>query len=503
MIRLKHITATLIIVLIAMQSIAQKKASKAEEPAKDTLTALDTIRIDFFNLNARRKYKYVRYGHKYVMEITNLNQSLYKVEGTVVGTDFNTDMPAIFSKIELPGYLNFALPEMDAAKSLKVTNSVDDSIKNFIVTIETSYLGIRKTIVLNNEFINLYTSCDLTYAEIEKQLMGHVNTYLGEKTNKMTRKEQEAQLKVILSKFIFDAKDAGRYLDKLVPPRLAVLKLDLEKNRNLIDSLKAIKVQTESIKKLIVEKTSQNTAITTYSDSLKLLVTKVQGFVAELDKFNDDNKINALINNYKMINPSHFTYYTNAVKAKKDEMAFDIRISSDKLLPCNNQTKVSLSETYAAKGGFKVDFSTGIFFSSGNDDFMGRELEYKKQTDSTKTIVAKDGGKRAVIGVGALMHGYWRTGGCMNVGFGAGLSTTAAFDALNFHLGLSLLCGREDRFVITGGITMREAEILDKQYDYNTVYANDALPDAPPTIKVFPQYGGFISLTYNWSKLKK
>jgi hypothetical protein len=52
-------------------------------------------------------------------------------------------------------------------------------------------------------------------------------------------------------------------------------------------------------------------------------------------------------------------------------------------------------------------------------------------------------------------------------------------------------------------MTFREAEELDKHYQLNTIYPEDALPGNPPTVKVFPKSGWFAGLTYNWSRLRK
>jgi hypothetical protein len=187
---------------------------------------------------------------------------------------------------------------------------------------------------------------------------------------------------------------------------------------------------------------------------------------------------------------------------KTDETKFDIKITSDKLLPCNSNDKVHILETLKTKGGWKIDFSTGIFFNGGNDDFMGRELQYQPITDSTVTIKNKDGGDRILLSLGALMHIYRRTGKSVNYALSPGLSTTTAFDGVNFHLGASVLLGYKNRLVITGGLVLREAKILDKNYNYNTEYLKKEIPESPPTIKVFPKAGWFFSLTYNFSEFK-
>ena len=221
-----------------------------------------------------------------------------------------------------------------------------------------------------------------------------------------------------------------------------------------------------------------------------------------MKKIKDENKIQNLIDNYNKINASNFTFITDPVKVEADEVTFDIKISSEGLLPCNIPNKKSILEKYKTKGGWKFDFSTGVFFNFGDEDFLGREIQYKPVDTANVTIESKDGSNRALLSIGALMHIYKRKCGKVQIAFSPGLSTTTGFDELNFHLGLSAIFGRKNRIVFTGGLTFREAKILDTNYEYDTIYKKDELPESPPTIKVFPRTGGFVSLTYNFSKFK-
>lgn len=246
----------------------------------------------------------------------------------------------------------------------------------------------------------------------------------------------------------------------------------------------------------------ENEFLNNYRDSLKAVYTTATESVTQLKKFRDENKIHDLVNNYNMINYSNFTFTSEPIKIKSDEVKFDIKIKTDKQIPCNTPNKLSIIETYKTVGGWKLDFSTGIFFNGGNEDFLGRELQYKSVNDSVVEIESKDGGKRLLLSVGALMHIYYRRTGSINWAISPGLSTTTAFDGINFHLGGSAILGGENRIVITGGMVLIESKILDKNYNYNKQYFKKNIPDSPPSIKVFPQVGGFVSLSYNFSKYK-
>lgn len=106
-----------------------------------------------------------------------------------------------------------------------------------------------------------------------------------------------------------------------------------------------------------------------------------------------------------------------------------------------------------------------------------------------------------MLSFGALIHMYWRSSLPLNFAISPGLSTTTNFDGLNFHLGGSVLIGRDERLALTLGLTLREVKILDKNYTIGNQYISSKLPEMPPTVKMFPKAGWFFSLTYNLSSI--
>jgi hypothetical protein len=479
--------------------------------------AKDTIKVDFLNLKAIPEFTRVIYGQKYVMKVENVNRSLYKADGSASQQDYNTEMPSIFKGFKLPGYLNLGLPSTPVDTLLKAaevnanlrTETVRADYKQLIrenlEIINKSNKKIIETVELDNELKNLFSTCDRYYKDIEKDLLTTVDGFTGTKST--TRKDQAKGIHATLKTSIQGAVEAKEALDEAVPLHLYAINKTFKMNDTIIKVWKAAplsktdpRYKKEFAKYQFAE--YNNDALASYKDSLKAVIEIADAEVKEMKKFRDANKIHELVNNYNMINESNFTFMTEAIEVKSDEVNFEIKINSDKQLPCNAPTKVLISETYKTKGGWKIDFSSGVFFNGGNDDFLGRELKYKTINDSTVQIQSADGGKRLLLSLGALMHIYYRTGGKVNIALSPGLSTSTAFDALNFHLGGSAIFGRKNRIVLTGGITMREAKILDKNYQYNTNYARKDVPESPATIKVFPQVGWFVSLTYNFSKFK-
>jgi hypothetical protein len=429
------------------------------------------ISIDFLDSAKIPHYRRARSGTRIVVEIRNLNRSLYKVNGAVTQREFNTELPDIFSAIELPGYLTFELPGPSDGGEQSLLPTVDSLREAF----EKNLTSIRSAVSLvdaapdyNNLLINAFRSCDTPYEMLEDRVVRGTADFLG-RPFRHNRVEQAKQIQDRLTRAIEVAVTAG------------------EDNQEIVyEYLKRIgNGKPDLVKEIQAALKSSN------------------DHVVGLKKFRDANRIQSLVDNYNMINPSNFTFVTDTIVVSGDEINVNVVIEAVRLLPCDRAGRMVINDTYRTKGGWKVDFSPGLFLNSGSDDFMGFGYQYVAVSDTTTTIQRSDGGSSALLSIGALMHIYRRSGTNLNFAFSPGLSITTAFDGLNFHAGASAIIGSRQRLVLTLGMTFREAEVLDKHYQLNTIYPEDALPGNPPTVKVFPKSGWFAGLTYNWSRLRK
>lgn len=473
--------------LCIMATVAYLSIPIAATASRDVLP--DTITVDFLDLKTVPENKNVQFGHKYVMQIENLNLSIFKVENMVSQKDNNDEMPCVLKDIALPSYFNFIIPKSRETKVTAISNNLmggtrssvpgtkkdgkrtvpkknyDSLIINNIKIIKYSNNRVFDAIKMNAKMKHLFGACGKTYNDIQKEADSYLVDYLKtDKTrvnsfgNSITNSERDTlvkSLKIYLEQVIQNAITAGEALDTLAPQSIGI-----------------------------------------YPEIVKTAKTTV----GEIQKFRDENKIQDLIDNYNMFNYYNFTFISKPIKIEADEIKYDIKISADKLLPYNMPASRYITETYKTKGGPKIDFSTGAFGSWGGQDLYGRELIYKEVNDSVVTIQAKDGGTRALLSIGALMHIYCRSGGNINWAISPGISTTTDFKGMNYHLGGSVLFGSKNRLVITLGAILREANILDRNYSYNTQYLKKDLPDSPPLIKAFPQWGVFLGLTYNYSR---
>ena len=318
--------------------------------------APDTILVNFLDINKMPKYKIVLYGHKYVMKIENINQSLFKVEGTVSQQDNNINLPDIFKGVKLPGFLNLALPNepQDAAQkdvgALPSVKVVDYKrlISNNLDTINNSNRRIGATVVLNNNMKNLFSSCDKSFDSIKKELDSTVNSFLG--ISSSDSKVLSAALKSFLETNIQKAVSSNEALDTLLPIYLNSINVKMKGNTdNIISKWEKDNLNEKDPKngrRFDAYKTAKddNELLNNYKDSLKAVVTKATESVNELKKFRDENKIQDLVNNFNMINYSNFTFTSESIKIKSDELKFDIKITSEKQIPCNTPTKIVIGK---------------------------------------------------------------------------------------------------------------------------------------------------------------
>jgi hypothetical protein len=459
----------------------------------------------------------LEYGETYIFKINDINLNIYKVESTINQESFNIQVPSVFKGIKLPSYLNIELPEAaekidDIDKNGGVNTlkdpTLDDHVVNingYLKIINESNNEIVKTAVVDNEITNLLNSCDQTYSQIEKALIAFVkNTSLS--TSGSTS-QQVSDIESHLNTAIANAIDAEKNLLKEAQRQKVYINSLIESNAAIIFKWEVdLLPETDSNYKKafkIYKIAFRNNA--EYAKGLKKLeevIAAAKAVTTEIKKFRDENKVQLLVDKYNMINVSNFTYRSKPIKVESDEVKLEFIITSEKRLPCDKLLPEIKKYTLKVKGKTKIDFSTGAFFNSGNDDFLGRDLYYSSISETESVIRAKDGGSRGLLSIGGLMHIYKRSDKNMHLALSPGVSVSSGFDQVNFHLGGSVLFGNKNRLVITGGITLRETKILDRNFELDTAYAKTDLPETPPVISVFPKAGLFFSLTYNFSKFE-
>ena len=151
-----------------------------------------------------------------------------------------------------------------------------------------------------------------------------------------------------------------------------------------------------------------------------------------------------------------------------DNYRFDIinKTSSDTLL----------SRSYKTSFGIKVDVSTGVFmtklqdfdyiFKTENTTYRTDPAVASTQRDTSGRVVVRQKAKNYDLGFGLISHVYPRIGDYVNLSFSTGLILKTDAN-INLLAGLSLLLGRERRFIATFGYAWGKVKRLSSEIDEN------------------------------------
>lgn len=496
-------------------SYSQSKIKGSKE-RKDTV-----ITVDFLKLKDYADTSRLWHRSTVKVRLINFNRNLYTVESSKTEANYNSDAPAIFSGIKVPGFLSISpsvksvtadfseTPDENFIKPVKKNSNLDPSkqIPELLDEIKRRAIKLDGSAILNNDLVNVALSCGVKYDNIVAQEITLVNSYLNP-FNSNSVSDLRKNLKDSVIKYSSGTLELITYLNKLISLTTDALEAKIEANKNSIDEDTACvnniinkPAVIANCKNDIIEKTKEIKDIEKELKKIAICKAEADETAKEIKSFIKENKPNILLTNFDLINESNYVYETDVTKLKVDELTYNIKVKAEKALACNSPREKNIEIAILNRSGFKIDFSTGVFINGGNKDFMQRDYYYKAIDSSSVSIQTYDRGKRALLSIGALMHLYFRNSCKVNAGLSLGVSTTTGFDALNFHAGPSIMIGRKDRIVISGGITFKESKVLADGRELGVTYTKSDLPEAPPTVGRFPISGWFISLTYNWSKL--
>ncbi|WP_373512409.1 hypothetical protein [Persicitalea sp.] len=514
----------LLLLLCAATAHAQKKGKigKGKE-AKKEKDSPEILSIPFGEIK-QGNYTWpdtrlnFEYGKTYVIEVTDINRHLFKIEGTVGQKEFNVNLPTVFGSIKLPSFLTFGLPNPAPSPttfSLKFDEkkNSDSAVSAFfryedpLKLVEDNYKYLQKALRLSTTIKALQMDCGRDYDAIHTALLDSASKALD------VSQDSSEQVKALgegLPKKIEEARVAKGKIEKLQKELLGIIQADIDLAEVGIYNWSLNPTKPES-RVYETERDKYTKAQLDKKEGERRMVeanTAVQRalkMIEEMEKLQTENKIQLLLDSYSRINRSNYTYISEPFKIKKDETELKYVFKADTLLTCDYPNRLYLNKEIPTVGGIKVDFSTGVFFNLGGKKFMGQEFYYSQSsTDTTMTFIReKDAGSRLLLSIGAFAHIYKRRAKKVKWALSPGVSTTTAFDSFLFHLGGSAIFGSEDRLVITLGTTLKESSLLDRKFKEDSDYKTKVLPKDVSVIKAFPRFGAFLALTYNLSSLKK
>ena len=200
------------------------------------------------------------------------------------------------------------------------------------------------------------------------------------------------------------------------------------------------------------------------------------------------------------INANSFSFSASPVTAEKDVIIYEVTITpvenADVMKYGSGSKKVSFKVPVEVLGGFKIDFSTGLFVSNLIDHKYAITSDSILSANDTLRgyrILRNEEGK-IKLGLSAMMHLYYRFSSIINVGlnFGVGIIPDQSVSYLG---GGSLIFGNENRFIISGGVMLGSVERLSSLIKEKNLY-----PDIPLqndlTVKEL-DFGWYLGISYN------
>lgn len=479
-------------------------------------------------------------GQNTVFKVENINRFIYEVEIESKQTEFHSEPPTIFNQVFKLEKKETSSVEKEADKVISDQSEKDkEKIKTKSNTesfLERSELQLD---VFNKTLISQKSLPDSIQDEgLIKELQANIFKLTKDIENQKKTIEslntiiEDGYLKVIqeLHSKALSVHNSFELLEesKVLKNRLVAISLtdglsyneSLEKTNelyvkfpfssypeNLINSFERTYKQFKStyelyLVNLIVKRKFNDdelkvkSSVATLYDEIELLKSlTVKGNYAEI--FQNINTLYA-----ELRNNNNFSVVSDPVQAEKDIINFDIKITPRKNISASgNFESRQFTTSVPIKGGVKIDFSTGLFITTGLHD---RKYSISQTSNDTlKSIISEDKNNNvAQVSLGALMHisPRWTNNFKPGFSFGFGLNTTDISNA-NIFIGVSGILGSHERFIVSSGLSLANVKYLKGSYDLETEYITTSLDDEI-TEKAL-RAGWFISFTYNLTNLKK
>jgi len=114
--------------------------------------------------------------------------------------------------------------------------------------------------------------------------------------------------------------------------------------------------------------------------------------------------------------------------------------------------------------GWKIDFSTGFFYTNISSTKYGflDNTDHATNTVTSRSVVSENGSGKGTVGIDALMHVYPRLGHLQpSLVLGVGSGTDFNYSLLT---GLGAVIGKENRLALSTGISFNNVSTLSSRY---------------------------------------
>lgn len=456
------------------------------------------MRTRSYTLSGKQK---VRKGRQVELEIINLNTYLFSVEATASAESFQV-APGSFS----PGG-GTGNPLSNLFGSLGFDGSLGEQNFSFETTgrgEEESNAAFRAK--LKPITANIKASEALlaeSYAELNRTAsIGDAVLIASSELRMMKKQPDISHLKEnleMLSEAVFgrsEVDDLGiddlmKYKNLLREAARITQQLTLAEERLLgeLASLRALQAAFPTADEALLaevallERSAATLTAQVATDLPGIKANITQANFPSMDKFLD------LRREIQQLQQADFIYRSSFV-AEEDELTINVRLTADSL---DSKNKVIDLPTLKVPvhGGIKINTSVGLnfgqYFRDNNEYFL------------KDGVVTSSEGDKFIPYVSTMLHFYPRSasevtlGGSFGIGFPLAASESVE-SAPVFFLGSSLLFGKQDRLVLTGGLKGGKVRRLDRGFAVGDV-VDVGVGDIP--LKSVYELGAFLGLSFN------
>lgn len=478
------------------------------------------IEYDFFGSNKMPLTIYIKKGTGINFKISNFNKSLYTI--SVNNTDkslYTEDRPPFkvlkdidVSKLStaltgdstenaLPNDVNFS--NSVSSELAKSREAYHDTLHVMGGTVHDYMLGYNKLKRANQ-----------VYKDLERILSDDCRPF-----NDLKRDKLELTYKFLTEHLAYQGNKDESSMSISLQTESADLTLKLEnlyteiiKRYNAQKNFRPLleKIITKEIEKLKTQGKNGEAALSevnTYQGVVKSMneildetISEVRIAKTMVDPYVQQNFPANLKRLFDRINESNFVYISPVFKANADIMTikFKVEAKTTTLACSDHRERLNGTEIEGKVTGFKMNFSSGLFGVMGKNIFdQSYKLEAIEGDTVSNTITKNNNKSRIAPAVGAVLHFYYKRPSLLSWGGAFGLSVNNKTN-LNYHGGISVLFGEEQRIILSAGATLANVELLSDEYTEGGKISKSIT--TLPTDK-FYRWGTFISLTCNLAKL--
>lgn len=495
----------------------------------------ETISIDFADLQKSMFKRKISNGTIVELRINNVNRTQYDIRVNTNQANYFTQKPDVFSKLD-PSEVDITEQDLNQESgsagfvSSDITKKWESDIKELsksqdkfretmqainaaLESYKKNVAVIKEAFILNDVLNSISKDCSGKF----DQLLLSANNSVIEFVNKnaiastkptgasmavlnsqmkaiLSYHAEQAQSNELLIKEIFSkVDDESEALLESLEVVQAKVKADMAKTKEASEAWAVINQQFRIGEKI---RRGVKSDVKRVGDIMRAVELSSK-FIADFSK---SNSIQALSDLYTSLNPGNFSV-SYATIIQKDELTFDVKVTPKADSKCANKN-YDLPITVRTIGGFKLDFSTGIFLNFGKDDFFDQTYRVEDiQGDPDHVKIIRNKNRNHVQpSLGAMLHAYFRLGGQIQPALSGGVSIAASeATRVNYHSGISIIGGTEQRLVATLGLTLAQASILDGRYEKDQIMLRNEAPEEIPRTSYY-RLGYFFAFTYNLTR---